>query len=100
MREIIIDGEKIHSKKELHRELAEKLDFPEWYGANLDALHDCLTDLRDDVRISVVDFEELNKNVPIYGRLAVRVLRHAAKENGHIFLTVDWDDPDDDEEDE
>lgn len=26
------------------RELGEALHFPDWYGANFDALHDCLTD--------------------------------------------------------
>lgn len=28
----------------LLRELGKQLDFPDWYGANLDALHDCLCD--------------------------------------------------------
>jgi hypothetical protein len=26
-------------------QLGQALDFPQWYGGNLDALHDCLTDL-------------------------------------------------------
>jgi len=29
---------------ELLKQLGEVLDFPDWYGANFDALHDCLTD--------------------------------------------------------
>ena len=29
----------------LHRELANALAFPDYYGHNLDALHDCLTDV-------------------------------------------------------
>lgn len=28
----------------LLKQLGEALDFPDWYGANFDALHDCLTD--------------------------------------------------------
>lgn len=31
--------------KTSHRALAEGLRFPAWYSGNLDALHDCLTDL-------------------------------------------------------
>lgn len=31
--------------KQLHRKLARFLAFPEWYGHNLDALYDCLTEL-------------------------------------------------------
>ena len=30
---------------DLHRELAALLDFPDYYGANLDALNDCLSDV-------------------------------------------------------
>ena len=28
----------------LLKQLGDVLDFPDWYGANFDALHDCLTD--------------------------------------------------------
>ncbi len=30
-----------------HAALADALAFPDYYGHNLDALHDCLTDLND-----------------------------------------------------
>ena len=30
-----------------HADLAKALDFPAYYGKNLDALHDCLTELAD-----------------------------------------------------
>ena len=35
----------IADKDTLHASIAEALDFPAWYGGNLDALMDCLTDL-------------------------------------------------------
>ena len=44
--EIILDGRTIDSRETLHQRLFELLHFPAWYGRNLDALHDCLTDLR------------------------------------------------------
>ena len=34
---------------ELHREIAQKLSFPHWYGKNLDALYDCLTETEAEV---------------------------------------------------
>lgn len=43
--EITIDCGGIATKEELHAHIAEMLDFPDWYGHNLDALMDCLTDL-------------------------------------------------------
>ncbi len=45
MKTIILDCADIPDKTAFHRMLAEKLAFPEWYGHNLDALMDCLTDL-------------------------------------------------------
>ena len=46
-----IDCSGITSSKELHRLLADTLSFPEWYGHNLDALYDCLTELAEPLRL-------------------------------------------------
>ena len=42
---LYLDGQKFNSKEELHSFLADKLNFPSYYGNNLDALYDCLTDI-------------------------------------------------------
>ena len=36
-----------NTPEKAHADLAQALNFPEYYGHNLDALHDCLTDLTD-----------------------------------------------------
>ena len=38
----ILDGKQMVSKEETHAYLKETFGFPEHYGNNLDALHDCL----------------------------------------------------------
>ena len=48
---ILMDGKMILTKGEMHDLLAEKLGFPEWYGRNLDALHDLLGEVNEPVRI-------------------------------------------------
>ncbi len=40
-----VDGVQVESVPELHGALAEALGFPDYYGRNLDALHDCLRDV-------------------------------------------------------
>lgn len=40
---VIIDGNQINSKEGLHKILKEKLELPDYYSNNLDALYDCLT---------------------------------------------------------
>ena len=47
MKEITINCAGITEKEALHALFAKALHFPEWYGNNLDALYDCLTDLRN-----------------------------------------------------
>ena len=39
----ILDGSRMTSRAEAHARLAEALDFPGWYGKNLDALFDLLS---------------------------------------------------------
>ena len=41
------------SKKALHAYLKEKFGFPEYYGNNLDALYDCLTDISEPTAIGL-----------------------------------------------
>ena len=48
MRQIEIDGNAIFTSPDLHKTLAEALSFPEYYGNNLDALYDCLTEIDQD----------------------------------------------------
>lgn len=43
MKQVTIDFTRCKSLLDLHNELAQKLDFPDFYGQNLDALWDCLT---------------------------------------------------------
>lgn len=44
LRAIPVDLSRAASAGEALRRLGEALDFPDWYGANFDALIDCLTD--------------------------------------------------------
>jgi RNAse (barnase) inhibitor barstar len=40
-----IDIGRAHDKKDFLAHVAKALSFPDWFGGNWDALHDCLTDL-------------------------------------------------------
>ena len=53
MREIIIDEDNFTSAEEVHAFLAAELGFPAHYGANLDALNDCLEDIDEACKVSL-----------------------------------------------
>ena len=86
MKFAVIDGNTVTSMEEVHKTLAQQLEFPEWYGGNLDALHDCLTDLHEETDLSMIHPEALLEKLgPAYGRLC-RVLSDAADENPYLKL--------------
>jgi len=44
---IVLDGRRMEDRAALHAELKQKLSLPDYYGDNLDALNDCLGELRE-----------------------------------------------------
>lgn len=88
MKTCVIDGKEILSQEMLHDVLAGELEFPEWYGRNLDALYDCLTDMREDCEIRVVNTEDLGKHLDVYVRSFLRMLKDTA-ENGRVHIVIE-----------
>ena len=44
---IVLDGRRMDGRAGLHGELKQKLSLPDYYGNNLDALNDCLSERRE-----------------------------------------------------
>ena len=53
MEKIIIQGKNLTEPQKAHEYLAGVMDFPEYYGGNLDALYDCLTDICDESLVCI-----------------------------------------------
>ena len=85
----ILDGREIKDRRQLHAILADSLKLPEWYGRNLDALYDCLTDLWDDIEIRLLHQDKLQEHLGDYAELLMEVLRVAAEEKPNIKYLVE-----------
>ena len=72
--EVYLDGRALDSREALHQALSALLAFPAYYGKNLDALHDCLTDLSDPVHLTVLHAQALEDALGAYCRIFQRVL--------------------------
>ena len=83
MKQIVLDGNILADAAKVHNYLMEMLEFPEYYGKNLDALHDCLTDL-EDVEITITSPDE---NGAIFQRI-LRVFKAADRENETLYLNI------------
>ena len=70
---IIIDGRRMTSIEETHKYLARTLRLPDYYGHNLDALHDCLTDLNRSVWIVLINGDFMDEALGDYAKRLRRV---------------------------
>ena len=83
MKQITLDGNILADAALVHDYLKEQLQFPEYYGKNLDALYDCLTDL-DDIEITITPPDE---DGAIYQRI-LRIFKSAKKEGQAFTLNI------------
>lgn len=81
MKEIVIDCSRIDGPREFHFVLAKQLDFPEWYGNNLDALHDILTGICENTHLRLMHF-------PAFASGFRRVLEDAEKDSEYLTVTI------------
>ena len=88
MKKITLELKHMTTKSHLHAYLKRELEFPGYYGENLDALHDCLTDIQDKLSISIPQALSSEDGLGDYGKTVIRVFRDAAKTNHHIKVTV------------
>ena len=83
---VLLDGNAILDRETLHETLATGLCLPPWYGRNLDALYDCLTDVQEETVVVLRDRAALEEHLGGYGRRFMRLLEEVSRENPHIRL--------------
>ena len=91
---IILDGRVCTDRTETHLYLKEMLDFPEYYGMNLDALYDCASTLKD-VEVHLFYWHLMVEQMGHYGQLVIETLSEAAQENPHFEFVLEEETEDD-----
>ena len=89
MKDITIDCRGFIPRSDLHRAFASALSFPDHYGNNLDALHDCLTDITEPTRIRLANWAAAEESLGPYARSAKRAILDAAVENKNLAVIFD-----------
>lgn len=79
------------TKEEVHDYIAKGLDFPDYYGKNLDALHDCLTDISQPVLISLVRMRDECDLASWFDKLAVALMA-SGRENPQLDVEIVFED--------
>ena len=81
---IVLNGARMDSRAALHTELKEKLSLPEYYGMNLDALNDCLSERRGRELVVIEASAALLEAQDGY---AARLLRVFAENGMQVLLS-------------
>lgn len=79
---ILCDFARLQTPDAVYDYLEAELSFPAYFGRNLDALHDCLTDISAPTRLVLT-----GASSPC-GRRFLPVLKDAAKQNRNLSVEV------------
>ncbi|MBO4831908.1 MAG: barstar family protein [Oscillospiraceae bacterium] len=95
MRTIVLDcrllgGDTAEERRATHERLAEAFGFPSYYGFNLDALYDCLTDPCEETEVILTHSD--GEWTEGYCGSVIEVLCESAAENRNLklFRTVEF----------
>ena len=92
MKQATLDCYELTGIDDLHDKLAEAFEFPEYYGANLDALYDMLT-TGGDMELRLQNPEALQLLPGGYGKRVLETLEDAAQDQPRFHLVF----PDEDD---
>ena len=85
---VILEGSVMVDRVAVHNHLVERLDLPSYYGRNLDALYDVLTELGEETQIVLRDPGDVVKQLGKYGEALLNVMQEAAEENPKLSVTL------------
>lgn len=103
-----VDASGWATEDDLHRDIAAALDFPDYYGRNLDALNDCLRDVVDGEYgvppdavgfvLALTHYDRFHRACPRQAQVVLDILadrgRSAAVFGRRVLCLVHSDDPD------
>jgi hypothetical protein len=103
----LLDASSWTTEADLHREVAEALNFPGYYGRNLDALNDCMRDVVDHdygwgaesagLALVFTGYDAFSRNCPRAAQVVLDILadqsRSAALFGQRLMCLVQTNDP-------
>ena len=86
MRKLVIDFAGVTDRASVHERIKNGLELPEYYGSNMDALHDCLSEMTN-CEITLSNIDALYA-LDIIGVKILKVFEEAADTNDTILILV------------
>ena len=83
-----LDGALMTDRETAHSYLKSTLALPEYYGRNLDALYDLLTEQGSPIRIVLKNTAVLSANLNAYADMLISTFQEAAAENPMLEFEI------------
>ena len=83
-----IDLENITTKMQFHEKIRETIPCPDYYGGNLDALYDVLTEIGTDTQIILENPAAVVEHLGRYGEAMLSTMQEAAENNPHLIIML------------
>ena len=88
--EATLTAKECTSEQAIHEYLKEQLSFPDYYGKNLSALADCLSEMGNPVLLTLkIDDEELEPGMQAYVLRLAQVCAREALANENVALIIE-----------
>ncbi len=84
MKIVELDGSKMDSIQNTHIHLKESMMLPEYYGENLDAMYDVMSDIRENTFVFVLNSQQMRTSLGDYGARMERVWEDLEQHNKHL----------------
>ena len=94
MKEIVLEGKKFVDSITTHQILKNVFEFPEYYGENLNAFWDCITDYaigclhHGTEKVIWKDFNISKKNIGDEADILLEILQKAIEKYGGLIIEV------------
>ena len=83
-----LNGLEMTDRQRTHEYLAEQLQFPDYYGKNLDALYDLLTERKESLEVRFIHSQEMKAQLGAYGSALLQTMQEAENDNLSFILTI------------
>lgn len=86
--ELRLDSRLLDDKEALHKEIADQLQLPLYYGNNLDALWDILTAWGNPLQIIIENCGNSLGRLGSYGEMVLQLFQEAEEENNALSVDI------------
>ena len=87
--QVILDGTQMTQRALAHAHLKQQLQLPDYYGRNLDALYDLLTERSEATCICLRHSVQMLSALGIYGQRLMDTMVDAAEQNPLITIITE-----------